>query len=210
VLNRTPEEVFPAEIAHAMTERHLTAFAASGPITSEYSIDLVDGRRWFHTVFVPLPEQPGSPRRIAAFGRDITDTVLARQELMQSEKRFQQAFLASQYPLSISYLDTSKFLEVNTAFCTLVGWSREELLGQSALSLNIWVNPDDRETIAAKMRLHRRVEGIEVQIRSPHRHREFPRSDRAETSRNRVDGFRRKIPCDLPLQPHLVGPLAGG
>ncbi len=76
--------------------------------------------------------------------RDITERKLAEVALRESEERFSRFFRASPVGISISCLADGQYLDVNDAWLDLFGYTREEVIGQNALNLRIWVSPEDR------------------------------------------------------------------
>ncbi len=64
------------------------------------------------------------------FLRDITERKKADRALRESRARLETLLHAS--PIGIILLSNRNFLEVNDTFCTMLGYSRDELIGQSA------------------------------------------------------------------------------
>ena len=79
------------------------------------------------------------------------------QARLRSESLFSAAFRLSPDAMAINAVPGSQFLEVNNAFTRLVGFTREEIIGRTALEMNLWVDPDHRAKVMAKLR-----EGSEV------------------------------------------------
>ncbi|MCU1463470.1 MAG: hypothetical protein JWO37_3545 [Acidimicrobiales bacterium] len=63
--------------------------------------------------------------------RDITDRVLAEEAVRDAEQKFRTAF--DHAPIGMTMVDTEgRFLDVNRAFCDMVGRTRYQLIGMSA------------------------------------------------------------------------------
>jgi PAS domain S-box-containing protein len=75
---------------------------------------------------------------------DIDGRKKSEQALQVSQDKLQKIFAHAPSGISVSHLGRSEFVECNPAFCRIVGYSREELLGKSPLALNLWKNPADR------------------------------------------------------------------
>ena len=45
--------------------------------------------------------------------------------------------------ITINDLKTGHYLDVNQVFCDVMGYTRKEVLGRSALELGVWVHPDE-------------------------------------------------------------------
>jgi diguanylate cyclase (GGDEF)-like protein/PAS domain S-box-containing protein len=97
--------------------------------------------------------------------RDITETKHAQEALRESEEKFSKAFQTSPYAISISRLEDGVFLEVNDAFVSMTGFSREELIGASAIDLGLWVHESDRVRVTRAAQEGRDMIGQEFLFR---------------------------------------------
>ncbi|MGL5064967.1 MAG: PAS domain-containing sensor histidine kinase [Microcoleus sp.] len=68
----------------------------------------------------------------------------AIKQLRLSEEKFSKAFRSSPDPMTITTFVDGEFIEVNDSFLAAIGYSREEVIGQTVPELNIWLNPEDR------------------------------------------------------------------
>jgi two-component system, cell cycle sensor histidine kinase and response regulator CckA len=73
---------------------------------------------------------------------DITDRKRAEAALEESEERFAKSFKNNPAWLAIVHVETRKLLEVNDAWTRLLGYTREEAIGRTAVELGIY----DEET----------------------------------------------------------------
>ncbi|MFH0786393.1 MAG: HD domain-containing phosphohydrolase [Pseudomonadota bacterium] len=76
---------------------------------------------------------------------DITERQRVEEALRLSEEKLSKSFRASPDWMTISTLEDGRYIDVNDAFVTLSGFSREEALGKTAIELGIWVDPQDRD-----------------------------------------------------------------
>jgi len=97
--------------------------------------------------------------------RDITEQRRTEEAVRNAEEKFSKAFLSSPDMISISEIDTGTFLEVNDAAVRIVGYTREEMVGKSALALGIWCNPLDRAALLARLKQTGGVKEYEAQQR---------------------------------------------
>jgi PAS domain S-box-containing protein len=97
---------------------------------------------------------------------NITEQKRAAQRLKQSEERFSKAFRASPAAISISTLLDGRYLDVNEAFQQVFGYCREELVGQTAADLRVWVNVEDRARMVQMLSEHRPVRDMHGQFRA--------------------------------------------
>jgi PAS domain S-box-containing protein len=84
-------------------------------------------------------------------GEDITERKMAEEALRMSEEKYSTVFQTAPYAITITSSADSKILDVNNAFTTISGYSREEALQSSILGLNLWTNTEDRESVVASL-----------------------------------------------------------
>jgi PAS domain S-box-containing protein len=88
-----------------------------------------------------------------------------KERLRESEARFEKAFQVSPDPLVISRIDDGTILEVNDSFASMTGYSRDELIGKSTLSLNLYADSADRLRAVAIMKEQNRLRDFEFPMR---------------------------------------------
>jgi PAS domain S-box-containing protein len=86
--------------------------------------------------------------------------------LRQSEERFAKAFKLSPMPTIISTLDKFRCLEVNDAFVSVTGFAEEEVVGRSAVQLQLWANPGARRQLEHSIEKTGSVRNMELQMRT--------------------------------------------
>jgi diguanylate cyclase (GGDEF)-like protein/PAS domain S-box-containing protein len=84
--------------------------------------------------------------------RDVTEQRAAVDGLRASEAKFGAAFRNAVDHMVVSRLDDGRIVEVNEAFCRVVGRPREDVLGSTTVALGTWAEPAQR---AEAMRLLR-------------------------------------------------------
>jgi PAS domain S-box-containing protein len=85
-------------------------------------------------------------------------------ERWKSEQRFYTVFYSSPTPQNITNVETGQIVEVNAAYCQLLGYAPEELLGHTSTELGLWVDPDVRQKIAENMRANGSMRDYEIEI----------------------------------------------
>ena len=83
-----------------------------------------------------------------------------------SEQAFAKLLDANPVPASISSFPDGKLLVVNRAFIRTFGFERDEAIGQTAVSLGLYANPQDRRSIVDIVNEKGSVREYEVMIHS--------------------------------------------
>lgn len=65
-------------------------------------------------------------------------------ELVISKELFESVFRLNPAAVSLSNAETGQYDDVNEAYCRLIGFSREEIVGKTSHELNIWITKLDR------------------------------------------------------------------
>ncbi|MCU0545900.1 MAG: PAS domain S-box protein [Oscillatoriaceae cyanobacterium Prado104] len=65
-------------------------------------------------------------------------------QLRLSEEKFAKAFRSSPNPITITRLKDGCHVEINEAFCQTIGYPAAEIIGRTALDLNLWVSKEAR------------------------------------------------------------------
>jgi len=96
---------------------------------------------------------------------EIEERKRTEEALRALEKRFSIAFNASPIPLSITSLDDGgRFLVVNERFLTTTGFTRDEVIGRTALELGIWRRPDDRHKLVQRLFAEGNLRDVEARM----------------------------------------------
>ena len=124
--------------------------------TTLYSADMIDY----------LDQQ-----HILAMAIDITARKEAEQklydrqrELRRSEEKFSKAFHTSPDLISISTLKDGIFIDVNDVFLKNLGYSIKEVIGRSAIELNIWGDMEDRDLMTRRVLEQGEIRNYEVKF----------------------------------------------
>ena len=105
--------------------------AASGPFTPEdqQALQLLAGH-----AAVAIE----NARLYDAAQRELAERVRTEATLRQSETKFATAFQTSPIGITLSAVADGRYLDVNAAFLTMVGYTRAELLGRTSVELGVW------------------------------------------------------------------------
>jgi len=102
---------------------------------------------------------------LVILGHDISDHVLAERALRESEEKFAKAFRSSPHPLTITEMPSGRYVDVNLGFERITGYSREEVIGRTALDIGIWYNLADRQELMSRMQRDGMVRDMECSFR---------------------------------------------
>lgn len=99
---------------------------------------------WNHT---HIADQNGDTGHLLSMAEDITEKRRAEIARRFSEAKFSGAFQCIPDLASITDLATGIFHDVNSTFEQHTGYSREELIGTNAISLDLWADPEQRDAL---------------------------------------------------------------
>jgi PAS domain S-box-containing protein len=119
----------------------------SGEYDEIYRIIRPDGSvRWIHDRAFPLRTARGEIYRLVGIAADITEFKRIQEELSGREEQYRQVFAAVTEGLVVREWDGT-IVEVNPAFCRIVGYSRDEILG---LQSDGFIAPEFRPLFRSK------------------------------------------------------------
>jgi diguanylate cyclase (GGDEF)-like protein/PAS domain S-box-containing protein len=135
----------PEDVAAGKPERELAIATTEGRLEDEGWRVRRDGTRFWADVMITALRDPGGT--LLGYGkitRDLSERRAAELALGASEERFRRSFDELSIGMMILGLD-GRYERVNDAFCALVGYSREQLVGLSHGSIT---HVDDVESEA--------------------------------------------------------------
>jgi PAS domain S-box-containing protein len=112
---------------------------------------------------------------ILRISRDITTALKAEQALRESEEKFARAFRSSPQALVITEIPSGRYIDVNLGFERLTGYSREEVIGRTAVEIGIWENQADREDLMRRMQREGWARDVEYVFRGKQQQRVITR-----------------------------------
>ncbi|MGO9789504.1 MAG: PAS domain S-box protein, partial [Solirubrobacteraceae bacterium] len=139
----------PISLTHASAEQHellgwiLQRVAAGGSVDDLEMTHLAKDGRVICVSLSAWPVHDGHGRVVGAsmIVRDITERMQAAVALVEAQDRFRYTFEDS--PVGMAMLDLEfRYAQVNDAYCRLVGYTREQLLGTSVAAIT---HPEDIE-----------------------------------------------------------------
>ena len=146
---RLVEEVIPASL-YSRIAPGITAALNGTPVIADRELRREDVHRYAQASFAPDTGDDGVVRGAFVVLADISDRRALEARLRESERRFAQAFRHAAIGMAL-VLPDGRWLQVNDAMCSMLGYSEPELL---ALSFQDITHPDD---LAADMVLVQQV-----------------------------------------------------
>lgn len=124
--------------------------------------------RWVHGLGQLEFDAAGRPLRMLGTIQDITDRKQTEAVLRASEQRFSAIFRGSPIGISLTRLQDGRFLDVNDAFLSLLGYSRDEILGSNPLTLHLWCDEEARKEMIRGLQERGSVKGLETRFLTKH------------------------------------------
>jgi diguanylate cyclase (GGDEF)-like protein/PAS domain S-box-containing protein len=97
---------------------------------------------------------------------DIKERGKVEKALSLSEEKYSKAFNTSPSAMLISRIHDGRFIEVNDIFPEVTGFSKEEVIGKTSLSLGLWDDPNDRIIFVSELRQNSRVRDAQFNWRN--------------------------------------------
>jgi len=110
-------------------------------------------------------EAIGGPATLS-FYTDQTEALQAEAALRRSETLLTHLVATSPDVITLSEMKTGRYAMVNKSFEERMGYSVDEVLGQSTEELQIWENPEDRMRVIKQVREQGRVDSMPIVFRS--------------------------------------------
>ncbi len=111
-------------------------------------------------------DEDGTFSGYCGIDEDITERKRAEETLRESENKFASVFFGSPVALTLVSAIDGKFVDVNGAFETATGYSRDEVMGITSEDLGIFEDRDDRERLASTLRAQKTVHDMEIRCRT--------------------------------------------
>src|SRR5471030_438404 len=154
----------PAKDRDAMrqTYRNLQQ-GLEGHYQTTYRFELEDGTSRFLESRARLyRDNNGEPLRMAGTLLDITEQVGREQRLSSSEEKFAKAFHFSPDAITITEVESGRYLEVNEGFCRLSGYCSTEVIGRTVEEVVIWADASQRTQLLNEQEQQGRVQHREM------------------------------------------------
>jgi PAS domain S-box-containing protein len=113
----------------------------------EYRIVVGNTIRWVRQMARMVFDAAGVALSAAGIAQDVAERKSAEAALLESEIRYRTAFQISPDAINITRLVDGLYLDVNSGFTRLMGWTKEESVGRTSSEINISRNIKDRQAL---------------------------------------------------------------
>jgi PAS domain S-box-containing protein len=117
---------------------------------ADFQLNSVDGRRLTTQATDVRVNQADGPATLSIY-HDITARVAAENALRRSEVMLTHMFATSPDFITLSELDSGRYLMVNDSFTRIFGYAAEAVVGKSALDLGFWYRPEERRLLLERV-----------------------------------------------------------
>ena len=92
----------------------------------------------------------------------------SEKKIKQSEERYRLAFHTSPDAINLNRASDGLYIDINEGFTKSMGYTREDVIGKTSLSLNIWKNIEDRKRLIKGLLKTGYVENMEARFVDKH------------------------------------------
>ncbi|MFN4118247.1 EAL domain-containing protein [Acidovorax sp.] len=102
----------------------------------------------------------GRPTALIGMDVDITAHREVEDALRTSEAKYTTFYQTLPDPAGISRISDGRYIDVNPAFCEVLGLPREQIIGRTSNELKIWASEQERERLVATFRRDGKVDRL--------------------------------------------------
>lgn len=160
-LGYQPEEVVGQNIFDLLHPDDVElAMSSMGDLKAREDIDRIVVRlkdnegNWRKVETLGWAQEFGGQQYLLLNSRDVSEQQEMVEKLRYSESLLSAAFNSTSTICSITDLETGEFIDVNDAWASGTGWSREEAIGKTAIELNIWGSNANRARVIGALQEH--------------------------------------------------------
>jgi PAS domain S-box-containing protein len=113
--------------------------------------------RWLACRGKPQLDRDGKLDRYIGTVMDITERKQLDDELRENERKFRSIFDYAPIAISIKEIETGNIIDVNDSWLKLLGYSRDEVIGQTGLEIGMHCQELDYEEILKSMSQRERI-----------------------------------------------------
>ena len=163
LINRHSSEL-PVWIDEQQRQSFLDQLTDSGSVQQrEGQFRSADGTLKPCLVYVELLEINGELCRLS-MAHDMSDRIASEQALIRSEAKFAALFKDSPEPCVLFDQRTARIVDINKRFTEMFGYRAPDVVGKTAMDINLWKHPEKRPPIIAKLVRDGRLLNQEIEL----------------------------------------------
>lgn len=139
--------------------------ARTGKFRRELTLVHKNGTKFEAEISNRVYKNSAGLERTSMIIRDITERKQTEEKMRESEVRFSIIFHASPIGINLFRVSDGRSVNANDAFLELIGYEREELIGHSAVELDLFVDTEARRVWMEELRMTGKIRGVDAQIR---------------------------------------------
>ncbi len=102
----------------------------------------------------------------SVFIRDIIERKKVEEALRLSEEKFHKAFHNNQTMMAFLKFKDGVYIDVNSSYAEVLGYTREEIIGKSVFELGIWADEEERQDVRKQLAQNGYARNCELKYRS--------------------------------------------
>lgn len=133
LIGEKPQEfIHPDDRKNIFSDSYRNFLSSNHTSTTEYRIKTKDGSYiWFETVTQQIEDDNGNIVEYQTSSRDVTERKITENKLKENEEKYRNIF-ESMYDVYVEVeLDTEIIVEISPSVNRILGFSRDEILGQT-------------------------------------------------------------------------------
>ncbi|MEG3879428.1 PAS domain S-box protein [Microcoleus sp. herbarium7] len=117
--------------------------------------------------FQDITERKLAEKLLTEYNQNLAVQVAERTaDLAKAEEKFSKAFRSSPNAITITRISDGTHIEVNDSFCRMIGYSREEIIGKTAVQLSFWASLGERDRMIQMLKNKTALHNYELKFRN--------------------------------------------
>ena len=161
----------PDDAAKMAAHLQQNALGLEEKFNAEYRVRDIHGQwRWLVSRGIVVARNAqGLSTRLTGLHLDVTVSRETEAALRTAQAKYAAIYDTMPDAAGISRLADGTYLEVNTAFCQMLGVAREDVIGRTSTQLGIWASEHERPRLIEALQRDGKVDRLELLAQGKHR-----------------------------------------